>query len=40
MFELKDHIFLYDLTNAYMESTRQTELRKFGRSKEKGLTVR
>lgn len=35
MFELKDHIFLYDLTNAYMESTRQTELRKFGRSKEK-----
>ena len=35
MFGLEDHIFLYDLTNTFMESTRQTELRKFGRSKEK-----
>lgn len=35
MFGLDDTVYLFDLTNAYMESTRCTELRRFGRSKEK-----
>lgn len=35
MFGLDDMVYLFDLTNAYMESTRRTKLRQFGRSKEK-----
>ena len=35
MFSLDDTVYLFDLTNSYMESTRLTDLRKFGRSKEK-----
>jgi transposase len=35
MFGLEDTVYLFDLTNSYMESTRLTGLRRFGRSKEK-----
>jgi len=35
MFNLEDKVYLFDLTNAYFESTRLTNLRKYGRSKEK-----
>lgn len=35
MFGLDDTVYLFDLTNAYMESTRLSKLRQFGRSKEK-----
>ena len=35
MFSLKDTVYLFDLTNGYMESTRLTDLRQYGRSKEK-----
>ena len=35
MFSLDDTVYLFDLTNSYMESTRLTGLRRFGRSKEK-----
>lgn len=35
MFSLKDTVYLFDLTNGYMESTRLTELRQYGRTKEK-----
>ncbi|MGN1253939.1 MAG: IS1634 family transposase [Prevotella sp.] len=35
MFSLKDTVYLFDLTNGYMESTKLTELRQYGRSKEK-----
>lgn len=35
MFDLEDTVYLFDLTNAYMESTKLSELRQFGRSKEK-----
>ena len=35
MFDLEDTVYLFDLTNAYMESTKLSGLRKFGRSKEK-----
>lgn len=35
MFGLDDKVYLFDLTNAYMESPRLSKLRQFGRSKEK-----
>lgn len=35
LFELEDTVYLFDLTNSYMESTKVTKLRKYGRSKEK-----
>ena len=35
IFDLEDTVYLFDLSNAYMESTKLSELRQFGRSKEK-----